>query len=141
MRYRRVSYRYSLVLTGVQGPPWDDPRVIDGMRTRFAQTFWRPAADVCESARGFEITVDLAGVDQDDLDVVLFEDAVIVEGKRQATHCGPNVVFHVAEIHQGPFRLELTLPAIIDQTDVEARYEQGLLRISLSKLRREAKTR
>ena len=140
MRYRRVSYRYSLVLTGVQAQPWDDPRVNDGLRVRFAQTYWRPAADVCESARAFEITVDLAGVDQEDLDVVLFEDAVIVEGKRHA-HCGPNVVFHVAEIHQGPFRLELTLPAIIDQDAVEAHYERGLLRISVPKLRREANTR
>ena len=141
MRYRRVSYRYALVLTGSQAQPWDDPRVIDGFRVRFAQTYWRPAADVCESAREIQVTIDLAGVNQDELDVILFEDAVIVEGKRRTPDCGPNVVYHLAEIHQGRFRLELTLPTIIDQDHVEASYDQGLLRITLPKRPREANVR
>jgi HSP20 family molecular chaperone IbpA len=40
----------------------------------------------------------------------------------------------MAEIRQGPFRLELPLPATIDQERVEARYDQGLLRMTLYKL-------
>jgi HSP20 family protein len=133
MRYRRLSYRYALILTGNQFQPWDDPRAIDGGRVRFAQTFWRPPADVCESARAIEVTVDLAGVDQDDLDVVLFEDAIIVEGQRRSAIGGPGVTYHIAEIPQGPFRLELTLPAAIDQERIQARYDQGLLHITLPK--------
>jgi HSP20 family molecular chaperone IbpA len=45
------------------------------------------------------------------------------------------VVFHAAGVRQGPFRLELPLPAPVDPDGVEARYERGLLRIALRKAR------
>jgi HSP20 family protein len=133
VRYRRLSYRYALVLTANQGRPFGDTRPIEQPGPRFAQTYWRPAADVCESDRAIDVIVDLAGVDQDTIEVVLFEDALIVEGQRRLSPATPNGVYHVAEIRQGPFRLELALPAAIDQERVDARYDRGLLRITFPK--------
>jgi HSP20 family protein len=140
MRYRRVSYRYALLLTDNQDRAFGDPRALATVQpsVRFAQTFWRPPADVCESQSTIVVTVDLAGIDQDDLDVVLFEDALIVEGRRRLA-TDPGVVYHVAEIRQGPFRLELALPGSIDQDRVDARYDQGLLRITLMKTQANAR--
>lgn len=134
MRYRRLSYRYALVMTANQTRQFGDPLVADQSGVRFAQTFWRPPADVCESDSTIEVTVDLAGVDQDALEVVLFEDALIVAGRRRLAAVDPDVVYHVAEIRQGPFRLELALPGSIDQERVAARYDQGLLRITFQKI-------
>lgn len=132
MRYRRVSYRYALILPTTQPRPWDDTRQVDQPNVRIAQTFWRPPADVCECARSVEVTVDLAGIDQDELDVVLFEDALIVEGRRQLS-AAPDGVYHAAEIRQGPFKLELALPSAVDLDNVQARYDRGLLRITFPK--------
>jgi HSP20 family protein len=132
MRYRRVSYRYALLLTTNQDRVFGDPLTGIQPGVRFAETFWRPSADVCESETTIVVTVDLAGIDQDELDVVVFEDALIVEGRRRLP-ADPGVVFHVAGIRQGPFRLELALPGTIDQEPVDARYDQGLLRITFLK--------
>ena len=99
MRYRRLSYRYALVLTPNEDQAWDNTRLAGSSGVRFAQTWWRPPADVCESERAIEVTVDLAGVDQDELDVVLYEDALIIEGQRRLT-TAPNGVYHLAEIRQ-----------------------------------------
>jgi HSP20 family protein len=136
MRYRRVSYRYALLVTPNQDQVFGGPLV--AAQPRFAETFWRPPSDVCESATTIVVTVDLAGIDQDDLDVVLFEDALIVEGRRRLA-ADPGVVYHLAEIRQGPFRLELGLPGAIDQERVDARYDQGLLRITLFKTQANAR--
>ncbi len=133
MRYRRLSYRYSLVVTADRGWPFDDQRLREPSSVRFAHTYWRPPADVCESDSAIEVIIDLAGVDQDELDVVLFEDALIVEGQRSLSTAKPNGFYHLAEIRQGPFRLELGLPLTIDQERVDARYDQGLLRITFPK--------
>lgn len=135
MRYRRLSYRYALVLAADQARPFADARFAVPAGLRFGSTAWRPPADVCVSDRAIEVTVELAGVDQDELEVVLFEDALIVEGQRRLPPASPNSVYHIAEIRQGPFRLELALPEAIDQQRVEARYEQGLLRITFPKAR------
>ena len=134
MRYRRLSYRYALVLSTSQSLPWGDARPTDLSEVRFAQTYWRPAADISESEGSIELTVDLAGVDPDEIDVALFEDALIVEGRRRLDTLRSGVVYHRAEIRQGPFRLELPLPCSIDQERVEAQYDQGLLRITFDKV-------
>jgi HSP20 family protein len=134
-----MSYRYALVLTANQSRQFGGLFAAEQTGVRFAQTYWSPPADVCESHNTIEVTVDLAGIDQDDLDVVLFEDALIVEGQRRLTGADPGVVYHVAEIRQGPFRLELGLPGSIDQERVEARYDQGLLRITLQKMQAKAR--
>ena len=139
MRYRRLSYRYALLVTANQSNQLSGLLEAEQSGVRFAQTYWRPPADVCESDSTIEVTVDLAGIDQDDLDVVLFEDALIVEGRRRLTGVEPGVVYHVAEIRQGPFRLELGLPGTIDQERVDARYDQGLLRITFQKTQAKAR--
>lgn len=139
MRYRRLSYRYALVLTPNRERTWDNARLSDASGVRFAQTYWRPPADVCESESAIEVTVDLAGVDQDELDVILYEDALIVAGQRRLT-TSPSGVYHLAEIRQGPFRLELGLPVAFDLDRVDARYDQGLLRIAMPKRQRNAAT-
>ena len=138
MRYRRVSYRYALLMTANQYRAFGDPLANVQPGVRFAETFWRPPADVCESETSVVVTVDLAGIDQNELDVVLFEDALIVEGRRRLP-ADPAVVYHLAEIRQGPFRLELRLPGSIDQERVDARYDQGLLRITLFKTQANAR--
>jgi HSP20 family protein len=137
MRYRRVSYRYALLLTTNQDRVFGESLTGIQPGVRFAETFWRPPADVCESESTIVVTVDLAGIDQDELDVVIFEDALIVEGRRRLP-ADPGVVYHVAEIRQGPFRLELGLPGSIDQERVDARYDRGLLRITFLKIQANA---
>jgi HSP20 family protein len=77
--------------------------------------------------------VDLAGVDEDHLEVQLFEDALVIDGHRHPPVCEPETVYHAAGIRRGPFRLELPLPASVDAEDVEALYERGLLRITIRK--------
>jgi HSP20 family protein len=133
MRYRRLSYRYAVVVGA--GQTW--PRfgeLWQGERVRLlVPAGWRPEADAYETASAVEITVDLAGVDEDDFEVQLFEDALVVEGRRRLPSCEEAAVYHAASIRQGPFRLELALPAPVDPERVEARYDRGLLRLTLAK--------
>ena len=130
MRYRRVSYRYGVILA----PSHRLPRA-DAWHAAVspAEPCWRPATDVLETPEAIQLTVELAGVDHEALEVLLFEDALIVEGQRRLPPSRAGGVYHAAEIRQGPFRLELPLPTTIDPNGVEARYERGLLEMTLPK--------
>jgi HSP20 family protein len=112
-----------------------EPRAGERFGVTVAQPRWRPSADLCETPTGFDVTVELAGADQDDLEVLLYEDAVVIQGRRRLRTCEAGGVYHVAEIRQGPFRVEVPLPAAVDAARVEARFEQGLLRVGLPKAR------
>jgi HSP20 family protein len=132
MRYRRLSYRYTMVVRPGQTLPLGNIWQSDRLRL-LVQPRWRPDADTYETATTVEIMVDLAGVEDDDLEVQLFEDVLVVEGRRRLPSCQEGAVYHAAGIRQGPFRVELALPAAVDAERVEARYDRGLLRITLPK--------
>ena len=133
MRYRRLKYRYAMVLTssetGLLANNWRAGQI----GVVIAQPRFRPPADVYETADAIHVTIELAGIEPDELEAVLYEDAVVVEGERRLKPAEADGVYHVAEIRQGSFRLELPLPASVDLEQVEARYEQGLLRLMFCK--------
>ncbi|HEX2037096.1 MAG TPA: Hsp20/alpha crystallin family protein [Chloroflexota bacterium] len=133
MRYRRLTARYVSLVSMGEVPSLGDLLRTAQPRVMVAPTRWRPAADVCESATALAITVELAGVDEDDLEVTLFEDALVVEGVRRPVGCMADGVYHSAEIRHGPFRLEVPLPVAVDTEAPQGRYERGLLHISLPK--------
>ena len=132
MRHRRVTYRSATLRIAAQswpvGAAWQHETFGLLVHAR-----WRPAADMAETASSIGGTVDLAGVDEDDFEVQLFDNGLVVEGRRHLPSCGEDAVYHAAGIPQGFFRLELPLPARIDPERVEARYERGLLHVTLPK--------
>jgi HSP20 family protein len=131
MRYRRLAYRYAVVLTINEPRPIGDPwRTVPAV---LAQPRWRPPADLVELEHAYLLTVELAGVESDNVEVVLYEDAVVVEGERRLPAVGS---YHLAEIRQGPFRLEMALPGPVEAETVEGGLERGLLSIRLPKAAR-----
>jgi HSP20 family protein len=132
MRYRRLSYSYSMVVRSGLPGVFDDFRQMDRM-SLLVESRWRPDADIYETTRTVEIVVDLAGVQEKDFEVQLFEDALVVEGRRHLAAPEHTTTFHSVRIRQGSFRLEVPLAAAVDAERVDARYDDGLLRISLAK--------
>lgn len=132
MRYRRLSYRHAIVVHSGPTDPLSDIWPRDRLRP-LVPPRWRPDADTYETGGTIEILVDLAGVDEEDFEVQLFEDALVVEGQRRLLAPRESAVYHAASIRQGPFRLNLSLPGPIDADRVEAHYDRGLLRVTLPK--------
>src|SRR3954471_4999533 len=132
MRYRRLSYRYAVVMAAGRPRPFGEIVPRHPASISMGQPSWRPPADIVETATEVIVLVELAGVDHEQLDVLLFEDAVIVEGERRLPAHAAGV-YHAAEIRQGQVRLELALSAPIGPEKVDARYERGLLEMRLGK--------
>ena len=65
--------------------------------------------------------------------MVLFDDTLVVSGERRLPAAGPHGIYHVADVRQGPFRLELPIPADDRTEHVDARSDRGLLQITLPK--------
>jgi HSP20 family molecular chaperone IbpA len=108
------------------------PRLV--ATTRIAELWWHPPADIYETAESLVVSVDLAGVDQDDFEVQLFEDGLVIRGHRRLKIADSGALYHQAQIRQGRFLIEVSLPVSIDADEVEATYESGLLQIIFSKV-------
>jgi HSP20 family protein len=139
IRYRYVTYRYT---DGSQQQLERHYRqlVHDALRQSHQSILqrsatWRPLADIRESAEMLMVKIELAGMKEEEIDVTLYEDALLVSGERHEEPEGnENVYYHEAQIRYGPFRIEVLLLLPIDREGVKARYENGFLWVDLPKL-------
>ncbi len=138
MRYRHVTYRY---IDGSQKQLEQHYRRLLNDALRQSQqsmlhhsSTWRPLADILESAEMMTIKVELAGMKEEEIEVTLYEDALVVSGERHDYHASQENLYHEAQIRYGPFRLEVYISSPIQREGVTARYENGFLWVDLPKL-------
>lgn len=141
MRYRYVTYRYTdgsqKQLERHYRQLWQDALRQSQESMLHRSVTWRPLADIHESAEKMTVKVELAGMKEEDIEVTLYEDALVVSGERHDDNAdGENLYYHEAQIRYGPFRVEVFLPSPIERDAVQAHYENGLLRVDLPKLHR-----
>ncbi|WP_243358416.1 Hsp20/alpha crystallin family protein [Fundidesulfovibrio terrae] len=104
--------------------------------------FWAPAADVLETADAFVITVEIPGVDREDVAVEVKSRTLWVYGERRFVKlCEGEGVYHSLERSYGPFARRFALPKGVDRAGVGAVFKNGLLEITLPKECREARCR
>jgi HSP20 family protein len=137
MRYRHVTYRY---IDGSQKQLEQHYRRLLNDALRQSQqsmlhhsSTWRPLADILESAEMMTIKVELAGMKEEEIEVTLYEDALVVSGERHDYHASQENLYHEAQIRYGPFRLEVYISSPIQRDGVTARYENGFLWVDLPK--------
>ncbi len=62
------------------------------------------------------IKIELAGMREEEIDVTLYEDALVISGERhEDTGPGENLYYHEAQIRYGPFRVEVLILSPIDR--------------------------
>jgi len=136
MRYRHVTYRY---IDGSQKQVGQHYRQLlqDALRQQSIlnrSTTWRPPADILESLEWYTVCVELAGMYEEEIEVTLYEDALIISGERRTVQENQeNVYYHEAQIRYGPFRVEVFIPSPVKREGVTARYENGFLWVDLPK--------
>ena len=93
---------------------------------------WLPATDIAEDAAAIVICMELPGLDQGEIDVQIEEQTLIVRGVRSDEE-REGLHYHRVERLRGPFRRSFALPANIDQAQVRAQCERGVLQVILPK--------
>ncbi len=132
MRYRRLSYRYTEIVSALGPGPLGDPWQAR-LPVTLARTYWRPPVDLYETETAFIVKTEVAGMAEEDFEVLLYEDTLVIEGTRPWEQPGEEARFHAVEVRYGPFRVEVPIRASIDRDRVEARYERGFLVVMLPK--------
>jgi HSP20 family protein len=90
-----------------------------------------PAMNIWSDAEGVVVTAELPGVDLDALDIAVQANTLTLKGNRERPELGDEVVVHRQERSYGQFRRMLQLPFEVEAANVEAAYENGVLRITL----------
>jgi HSP20 family protein len=92
---------------------------------------WRPPVEVYEVEDHLVVTVEIAGVRDEDLNVEIDDSVLKISGARPFPDGSRRRVFHQTGIPYGEFEAEVFLPFAVALDDVEASYENGFLHVYL----------
>jgi HSP20 family protein len=94
-------------------------------------TEWAPAIDVVTKDSDLVVRAELPGVKQEDVDITLQDNVLTISGERKAEQEEERGGYHVRERRYGSFSRSLALPEGLDESKIHARYENGVLEVTV----------
>jgi HSP20 family protein len=101
---------------------------------RFSRLSWEPVVDMYETEDSVVVVAELAGLKEDDIEVMVLGNSLIIKGIRRDSVTKGQRSYHQIEIRRGPFERELALPVPVDPEQTNAYYENGLLEVIMTKM-------
>ncbi|HEY3266467.1 MAG TPA: Hsp20/alpha crystallin family protein [Armatimonadota bacterium] len=92
-----------------------------------------PNVDVRETAGSYIIEAEMPGMTAKDVDVQVVGDVLVIRGQAERHTDAQDQGYHISERRYGSFHREVPLPGPVDQANVTAAYENGVLEVRLPK--------
>jgi HSP20 family protein len=94
---------------------------------------FRPRLDVSETDDEIQVSAELPGVDENDVEVSLSDDVLTIKGERRDEHEEKHKDWYRREQSYGFFHRAIPLPRGIDADKVHAEFKRGILTVTLPK--------
>jgi HSP20 family protein len=92
-----------------------------------------PAVDVAEHEKQYEITAELPGLSEGDIEVSLANQVLTIKGEKKEEKEDEQKDYHVSERRYGSFRRSFQVPEGVDTGKIEASFKNGVLTLVLPK--------
>jgi HSP20 family protein len=86
-----------------------------------------PVADASEDDDGFEVTVELPGVEEADIDIEFADGGVTISAERRRATQGADEKHHIRERSYGTFKRRFALPFQANPDIIDAAYVDGVV--------------
>jgi HSP20 family protein len=109
-----------------------DETVSEGTQDQEAGV-WFPAVDIMEKRDEIILKIEVAGIDQKDIDIIMEGNTLAIKGERRLEKGTVREDYHLLERPYGKFSRSFILPNTVDQGKITASQKDGILRVVLSK--------
>lgn len=92
-----------------------------------------PAMDIVEKDTGYEVTAELPGMDEKNIEVQVANGQLTIKGEKKEEKEETKQDYHLSERHFGSFERRVTVPDDVDAEKIEAKFTKGVLMVSLPK--------
>jgi HSP20 family protein len=110
----------------------------EGPEEALTTTTLAPPVDIYEDEHNIVLKIEVPGIDESDIDVLIQNNTLTVQGERKIEKEEKEENFRRVERQYGRFTHSFTLPSSVDPGQVSAHCDKGVLKINLAK-RAEAK--
>ncbi|MDZ8118028.1 Hsp20/alpha crystallin family protein [Pontiella agarivorans] len=105
----------------------------DSARYSPAETKLNPQFEITETDDAFSVAAELPGLGKEQIEIVLENDVLTVKGEKKAEEQKEDRNCLYSTRQYGSFERKFQLPDSVDQAEVKAHYENGLLMLNLPK--------
>jgi len=131
MQKRNVESQFAHSFVG--GPQEIHFRVTSLSRQWTARPhLWRPPTDLYEREKEYLVRVEIAGMQDAELNIAIEDRQLAIYGDRQ--HPVEQAAYYQLEVRFGEFLTALELPGQVDVDHIHATYKDGFLLLTLPKL-------
>ena len=95
---------------------------------------WVPAVDVMETESGVRLRAELPGMTDEDVEITVENNQLILQGEKKFVHEAEEGNYRRLESRYGSFYRRFSLPATVDQENIDAEFKNGVLEVFLPKL-------
>jgi HSP20 family protein len=92
-----------------------------------------PPVDVVEKDDAFEITAELPGLDEKDVEVKCTDNTLTIKGEKQEKKEEKKKDFYLSERRFGSFQRTFRIPETVDAEKIGAAFKNGVLTLTLPK--------
>jgi HSP20 family protein len=92
-----------------------------------------PAINVAETKDALEVTVEVAGVDEKDINISLDGNQLVISGEKKEDTKKDEKDWHIEERRYGSFYRSMSLPFKPEDRAVEAHLDKGVLHVNIKK--------
>lgn len=92
-----------------------------------------PRVEVSETDSEVEISAELPGMSQEDIDVSVTEDMIRIKGEKKSEKEEKKKDFYLSERSYGAFQRAIPLPSGLDLNKANATFKNGVLNVTLPK--------
>jgi HSP20 family protein len=92
-----------------------------------------PAIDIAEKDKAYEVTAELPGLDEKDIDVTVSDNVLSIKGEKKEEKEEKEKNYYLSERRYGAFQRSFELPAGVDAGKIEAQFAKGVLTVTLPK--------
>ena len=92
-----------------------------------------PVVDVVEKEKEYQISAELPGLDEKDVEVSVADDMLTIKGEKKEEKEEKAKNYYVSERSYGAFQRSFQLPSGVDAEKIEAKFQKGVLTVTLPK--------
>jgi HSP20 family protein len=92
-----------------------------------------PAVDVVESEKAYELTAELPGMDEKNIEVKVVNGSLTINGEKQEEKEEKKKDYYLQERNYGSFERSFGIPEGVDADKIEASFKKGVLTVTLPK--------
>jgi HSP20 family protein len=129
MRRRRTPWWFTPFSEVPKGEVWFDRRRWPDWASLPAEQTYAPSFDFYEKEGKYYLNAEMPGVKKEDVSIEIDNNVLTIKGKRASEKEEEGADYYVKESVSGSFSRSVRLPSEVEEEDIEATFEDGILRV------------